>query len=220
MKASLSTLLQAVVLVLVSCAVGLGVNQVRGSKNHVDLSRDYFRKPEVRRPDPPKVPDEDVDLPADGDISTSNADQQDSGDVKIVNEEPTLFDQGHIDPGHGLQVMTYQEALEMFEDDGYALGTCIFVDARNDGLYQEGHIPGAFQLDHYRSDEYLPRLLPIAKSAERVVIYCEGGDCEDSLFAANDLLEADVDYEVIFLFEGGMSEWLKNDGPITEGEYP
>ena len=80
-----------------------------------------------------------------------------------------------------------------------------------------GTCPGAYQLNHYLSEQFLPGLVPIALAAEKVVIYCNGGDCEDSLFAAVDLLDEGVPYESIYLYEGGMEEWRKRGGPIEEG---
>ena len=48
--------------------------------------------------------------------------------------------------GKGLQPIDGKEAIELFRDPQYELEMTVFVDARNDRHYQEGHVPGASSL--------------------------------------------------------------------------
>ena len=197
MRARLAILVQVVALLATAFALGLGANQGRGHKNHLDLSRNYFPKVQVE--------------------ARPQASQQPSGTTSQTEPPPPVTEDS---PSHGLQVMDLGEAMSMFRDEMYELGMCIFVDSRNDDLYAEGHIPGAYQLDHYRAEDYLPELLPIVMGADRVVFYCHGGDCEDSGFAANDLLEAGADCDTMYVYQGGWTEWVNNGGPVTTGDAP
>lgn len=118
---------------------------------------------------------------------------------------------------HKFQIITFEDVLEAFNDGGMDDGSYVFVDARNDKLYEEGHIPGALQADHYRLDEYIEAVLDAADMAEKIIVYCNGGDCEDSIFMCQDLIEFDVPYDRLFLYEGGWNEWELNDQPVATG---
>jgi rhodanese-related sulfurtransferase len=108
------------------------------------------------------------------------------------------------------------QVVQLYHDPRHALNQVVFVDARNDDHYQAGHIPGAFQLDYYRPAEYLPVLMPIAQTAEQIVIYCNGGTCEDSELAAGLLAQA-VPKEKLLVYAGGFAEWLTNGLPVEVG---
>jgi rhodanese-related sulfurtransferase len=116
-----------------------------------------------------------------------------------------------------LQSVTSNEVIELFRDPRYELGVVVFVDARNDQEYQAGHIPRAWQFNHYRAEAYLPTVLPVCLTAEKIVVYCNGGECEDSEFAAVVLRDAGVPRENLFVYVGGISEWMTNGLPVETG---
>jgi rhodanese-related sulfurtransferase len=120
--------------------------------------------------------------------------------------------------GKGLQPIDGKEALELFSDPQYEREMIVFVDARDDRHYQEGHVPGAYQFDPYYPEEHLLAVLPACLNATKVVVYCAGGDCEDSEFAALALIEAGIPQERLFIYAGGMTEWATNGVPIEYGE--
>src|SRR5262245_15502874 len=93
---------------------------------------------------------------------------------------------------HGLKPITSSEVFELFRDPRYEQGLIVFVDARDDDHFAVGHIPKAWQLNHYRPEGYLPVVLPACLSAMKVIVYCNGGQCDDSEFAAVMLREAGV----------------------------
>jgi rhodanese-related sulfurtransferase len=117
----------------------------------------------------------------------------------------------------GLGLVESEQAARLFADPRYASELVLFVDARDDRHYQEGHIPGAYQFDHYRPDNYLPTVLPACQNAEQIVVYCTGGNCEDSEFAALTLRDAGVPPERLFIYAGGMTEWATNGLPVETG---
>jgi rhodanese-related sulfurtransferase len=126
-------------------------------------------------------------------------------------------------PNPGVQEVTLEEVVHCFRDPEYAPGQAdsryLFLDARNDADYQEGHIPGALQVDHYYKDEYLPDLLPRIDSAEHVIIYCNGDDCEDSILVCMDLLDEGVPARKLMLFRDGWEGWVKAKCAVeTEGD--
>jgi rhodanese-related sulfurtransferase len=77
----------------------------------------------------------------------------------------------------------------------------IFIDARDEEEFAEGHIKGAILAP---STPELVQLFPDRSSA--IVTYCSGGDCDVSQELAEQLMY-DWDYELIFVFWGGWPEW-------------
>ena len=68
---------------------------------------------------------------------------------------------------------------------------------------------------------FIPEIIQRLSKAMVIVIYCNGGECEDSFFLANDLIyEHNIDPDVIHIFKGGMNEWRKAQLPIRLGENP
>jgi rhodanese-related sulfurtransferase len=116
----------------------------------------------------------------------------------------------------GLKLASSNEVAQLFRDPGYEQGLIVFVDARNDHAYQNGHVPGAWQLDRYRPEGYLPTVLPLCLSAQKVVVYCNGGSCEDSEFAAMMLRDAGIPADNILVYGGGIAEWT-NGMPFEVG---
>ena len=117
----------------------------------------------------------------------------------------------------GLQVVNSNEVIRLFRDPRHQQELVIFVDARDDQHYQEGHIPGAYQLDHYHPESYLATVLPACQTAEQIVVYCHGGDCEDSEFTALTLRSAGIPDDKLFVYPGGITEWETNGGPVELG---
>lgn len=119
----------------------------------------------------------------------------------------------------GLQVVSLEQAAEWFRDPRTELGLVVFIDARESKHFQAGHIPGAYAFDHYRPEQYLPTVLPVVQTAEQIIIYCNGGDCEDSQFAAIFLRDSvGIAPEKLFVFAEGFEKWSAKPLPVEIGE--
>ena len=189
MHALRKTAMEVLVLVIVGTGVALAVNGAQGSRG-LKLTKNYFAK--VAIPDRP--------TPAAPTVERGEAKQAAPKHVK-----------------HDYQDISFAEVVAIFEDPGTELGVNVFVDARNDVAYEEGHIPGAVQADHYRLEDYIENLLDFAEGAEKIVVYCNGGDCEDSVLLCGDLIEFDVPYESIYLFSSGWKAWTDGNMPVATG---
>ena len=117
----------------------------------------------------------------------------------------------------GLAAIGFEEARSLFEDPSYAAGGLLFVDARNDAEYQEGHVPLALQFDHYHAERYLDAVLQAAPGTSRVVVYCNGGNCEDSEYAAATLKGFLAEPETLCVYVGGIEEWRARAMPVETG---
>jgi len=118
----------------------------------------------------------------------------------------------------GLQVANSEQALEFFHDPQYQQGGIVFIDARNDEHYRGGHIPGAYQFDNYHPENYMGTVFPLCQAAQKIVVYCNGGNCEDSQFAALTLRDAQIPNEKLFVYTGGITEWTNHGNPVEVGE--
>jgi rhodanese-related sulfurtransferase len=109
-------------------------------------------------------------------------------------------------------------ALQRFNDPRFKQQRIVFIDARDEDHYREGHIPGAYGLDAYHPEKNLATVLPVCQAAEEIVVYCNGGDCEDSQFAAVTFRDAGIPNPKLFVYAGGMAEWTTNGLPVETGE--
>ena len=113
----------------------------------------------------------------------------------------------------GAELLDIAEFAVGEEPDVYAL------DARPRGAYEAGHIPGAFHVDPYQ-DEPDPDLVAQLKSDAVAVIavYCRGGDCEDSLNLAHELVyRQGLPIDLVQVYEGGMLDWTARGGLLAGG---
>jgi rhodanese-related sulfurtransferase len=117
----------------------------------------------------------------------------------------------------GLQPMTTQQTVESLKNPGYRQGEIVFVDARSDDNYQSGHIPGAWQLDYYHPEHYLTNVLAVCQKAQKVVVYCTGGECEDSELTAVMLRDAGIPASRLGVYAGGITDWKEKKLPVETG---
>ena len=114
-------------------------------------------------------------------------------------------------------------SVEISTDDAEALHKQqrLFLDARRSSVYADGHIPGARSFPVWESDiadrvkaffdEGLDQNAPI-------VIYCSGGDCEDSHMLAEKLYM--VGFNALFVYKDGFPGWQKRGLPVAKGAKP
>ncbi|MCH8149685.1 MAG: rhodanese-like domain-containing protein [Planctomycetes bacterium] len=184
-----STVVQFLIVGAIGVGLGFCMNGLWAT-DAIDLNKNYFFK--GKSPTGP-----DVSKPPQPEAASDSA-------------KPTL-------PKHDFQTIAFNEVVDAFRDAATADGAYVFVDARDDQSYEEGHVPGALQADHFRIEQYIEPVLEASEMAEMVIVYCNGGDCEDSIYVCQDLIEFDVPYDRLFLYEGGWNEWKSKDQPVAVG---
>ena len=114
-------------------------------------------------------------------------------------------------------------SVEIGGDDAEALHKegRLFLDARRSSVYAEGHIPGSRSFPVWESDidsrvkaffdEGLDQNAPI-------VIYCSGGDCEDSHMLAEKLYM--VGFNALYIYKDGFPGWTKRGLAVAKGSNP
>jgi len=132
------------------------------------------------------------------------------------NPLPTKGGEEHLE--HPYQQISFDEALALHNDPLTESGLNVFIDARNEERFAEGHIPGALRCNPYQVERDIDPIIERVKAAEKIVVYCGGGKCEDSIFMCRELAELDIPYDSIFLYEGGWKEWSAKGGPTATGD--
>ena len=88
----------------------------------------------------------------------------------------------------------------------------LFVDARSQNHYENGHIPGAVSLPVGQFEERIESFLNRYPPAQPIVTYCSGRTCEDSHDLAQFL--SDVGFTNVRIFIDGFPGWEAEGYPI------
>ena len=139
-----------------------------------------------------------------------------AGDTNSGPVSPTQFLARQMQE-KGLQLLDDNQTARLFRDPRFKQDIIIFVDARDEDRYQRGHIPGAYEFDPYHPEKYFDTVLPLCQKAEQIVVYCNGGDCDDSESAALLLRDVGISNLKLFVFGGGITEWMTNNLPVETG---
>jgi len=97
-----------------------------------------------------------------------------------------------------------------------------FLDARRSSEFSDGHVARAWSLPVWESD--LETRITIFEATTKVtskdplVIYCGGGDCEDSHMLATKLMA--LGYRNLLIYRQGYPEWVQLGQPVERGTRP
>ena len=178
-------------MIMAGLGLSLFANQI--SSRGLVLQRDYFAA----------LPTPIAAGPVRADASGPESDVGDSGSAPTSES--------------GLAEIGFDDVLAAHQDPRREADLILFIDARNERAYQEGHLPGARPFDRFYPERHLPEVVPASLGAEMIIVYCNGGDCEDSKFAARLLVEAGVPGDRLRLFAGGIVEWTAQGQLLETG---
>ena len=82
--------------------------------------------------------------------------------------------------------------------------------------YEDGHLPGAINIDHGDVERLAPELL--RDRSAPIVTYCAGLTCQNSEIAAAKL--AAMGYEDVRAYAGGKADWIEAGLPLERGLAP
>jgi rhodanese-related sulfurtransferase len=187
-----NVLLEALLVAAAGIVLAFGANLV--SPRGLALTRNYFPAG-INRP-----------VPAARDVANTNPPASSPAQLLAAR----LKEQG-------LQWVDGRQAAQLFHDPRFKQGSIAFIDARDEQHYREGHIPGACEFDPYHPEKYFATVLPVCQAAEQIVLYCNGGDCDDSESAAITLRDVGIANQKLFIYTGGITEWTTNGLPVEIG---
>ena len=118
-------------------------------------------------------------------------------DIEIKSNEPILA------------AISIEQAKLFFDDE------VLFVDARDEGYFEAGHIKGAMK------NIFLYELIFNIEEKQNkntpLVVYCGDPGCGDSEQLAYDL--KDSGFTKLYVFKGGWLEWSKAGYPSEVGKW-
>ena len=98
----------------------------------------------------------------------------------------------------------------------------LFLDARRTSVYREGHVAGARSVPVWEAglDDKIKALFEerAGNQSAPIVVYCSGGECEDSHELAQRLFLAGFD--AVRVYKDGFPDWTKRKQPVTTGDKP
>ncbi len=112
----------------------------------------------------------------------------------------------------GIILIGLAEAEELF-----VRGSALFIDSRPKRKFSEGHVLNAVSIPLEENKKKLnsPLSVPLEKT---IVVYCDGGDCQESLALAKVLHSQG--HKNIRVFTGGWTEWVDTGHPTAKGYDP
>ena len=108
------------------------------------------------------------------------------------------------DLNQGIIEISLEIAKDLFDKE------FLFIDARAEEYYLEGHIPGAICNDDL--DQLINDIDNRMINNDFFVVYCSDDDCGSSEDLAYQL--QDQGFTDIYLFKGGWKQWTENNLPI------
>jgi rhodanese-related sulfurtransferase len=101
----------------------------------------------------------------------------------------------------------------------------LFLDARRTSVFEQGHIAGARSFPVWEADVdervthlYDERGNDPKLASQPIVVYCSGGDCEDSHMLAQKLWG--VQFNNVYVYKDGFPDWEKRGGQVHKGDTP
>ncbi len=117
-------------------------------------------------------------------------------------EDITQIENNSIQPQ--IREISIDVAEKLFSD------SILFIDARAEEYYFEGHIPNSICNDDFDSLVY--QVENLISYNYGFVVYCSDDDCGSSEDLAYQL--QDQGFTNIYLFKGGWKQWMENNLPI------
>ena len=100
-------------------------------------------------------------------------------------------------------------------------GDVPFLDARRTSVYREGHIAGArpFSVWEADADDKVKGFFGEGHDPNApIVVYCSGGDCEDSHMLGQKLFFAG--FNNVLVYKDGYPDWVRRGLAVAKGEKP
>ena len=124
--------------------------------------------------------------------------------VEVVSSLPSLKTKSS---GSHITGINLELAKKLFEKN------TLFIDARAEEFYNEGHIPNAICSDDF--DVLVEKLEYAIGLDDQFVVYCSDSDCGSSEDLSYELQS--YGYNNILLFKGGWKEWT--DANLIQAKY-
>jgi len=158
------------------------------------------------------------------DDSSTRSDESDESDESEAGD-PDAGAKSEADDDSPAPIDPLTLDREIFLDDAkalydaYNMSEVYFIDARDYSDYKEGHIDGALSIpltEIRRMEGNPPHQINgvIIPDVHRLVVYCKGGDCDESLLVARELRAMNFTCHILL---DGYPAWEEAGYPTAEG---
>ena len=107
-------------------------------------------------------------------------------------------------------IISLDESLRLHES-----GEVLFLDARPESQYAEGHLKGAVNLPWQDLDRYFMEVIDRLDGAGAIITYCDGETCDLGHELALFLIE--TGFENVYVLVNGWSLWVEAGLPTESG---
>ncbi|MFO7971768.1 MAG: rhodanese-like domain-containing protein [Desulfobacterales bacterium] len=108
-------------------------------------------------------------------------------------------------------VMDLEQAVQLFEQN-----EALFVDARPENLYFQGHIRGALSLPLEEVNRYFAEVADKLDVSKPIITYCDGETCD--LSHELTLFLKEMGFEDVHVLVNGWTVWQQAGLPTEAGE--
>ncbi len=191
-------IMQGVVIAALGVGAGL-IDSSLPSRRLIKFEREAPPElnPEITHTDPKSLPPP-IATP---DPKTPAASTLKPGDPGWLPTEKAALPKGQI---------TLDEAKKLYDT------AASFVDARRKEDYEQGHIKGAMRINLKSFENGDPPLLAMIPRDAIVVVYCSGGNCDESEHVADFM--ANSGYKKVYVIHDGYPGWKAMGWPVETGE--
>lgn len=190
---------------IVAIGGGIGLADMMMRNDRVTLSRKAPPPPEIKvdQTDTTKPPQA---APASDAAPTPPAPTDSAQTPAPPSEAAKPAAAGELPAGH----LTIAQSKALFDQGS------IFIDARRKEVYVEGHVAGAFRADMASFKSGDPAWLSGLPKDLALIVYCNGGDCDESEHVAQ-LLDASG-FQAVYVMHDGFPGWKAAGHPTETGE--
>lgn len=114
---------------------------------------------------------------------------------------PKADDLSNIDD----KTVTYEQMLKIINSDDF-----IIIDARSADYFNINKIGNAINIFPYDDETVVMNKIFDLPQDKKIVVYCDGGNCDSSHKIAEILLN--FGYDNTYIYSGGWDEWTKKQG--------
>jgi rhodanese-related sulfurtransferase len=103
------------------------------------------------------------------------------------------------------KTVTYEQMLKIINNDDF-----IIIDARSADNFNKMKIGNAVNIFPYDEETIVMNKIFDLPQNKKIVVYCDGGNCDSSHKIAEILLN--FGYDNSYIYSGGWDEWSKKQG--------
>ncbi len=106
-----------------------------------------------------------------------------------------------------ISTISINEAAELF-----SINDAVFIDARPESIYNQGHIRGALCLPWNQAEEKYFELIENIPPGKSIITYCDGATCD--LCGKLAVFLYDLDFKQVKALVNGWTLWNQNKLPV------